>query len=147
MPMAVLCCAVMSSNVPCRVELCRALLHCGSGRSWHQNPDRTDLDLKLSLPERKARAGCSPTARGARPARAQDLIQFRNETNQEGATPSRRETHREWTDRSAANQNATNCIKTNRTDTNRDDGRTDPNRSETKQTKTGKSRVRFGTPS
>ena len=53
-------------------------------RPWRQNPDRTDLDLKLELPERIARASCSRNARGARPARAQDPIQFRSGTKQEG---------------------------------------------------------------
>ena len=47
-------------------------------RPWRQNPDRIDLDLKLELPERIARASCSRNARGARPARAQDPIQFRS---------------------------------------------------------------------
>ena len=140
---AVLRRAVLKSNVSCRVELYRALLHCGSSRPWRRNPDRTDLGSKLELPERIARASCSRNARGARPARAQDQIQFRS--------PRSRHPHklwsREWTDRSAADQNATNCVKTNRNDTNRDEGRTDPNRSETKQTKTGESRVRFGSPS
>ena len=53
---------------------------------------------------------------------------------------------RERTDRSAAIQDETNCIKTTN-DTNRDEGRTDPTRSETRQSKTGKSRIRFGSPS
>eukprot|EP00959_Pyramimonas_sp_CCMP1952_P003808 80525-Pyramimonas_sp.AAC.1 len=53
---AVLRHSVLSSNVSCRVELCRALLHCGSSRPWRQNPDRTDLDLKLELSECIAQA-------------------------------------------------------------------------------------------
>ena len=73
-----LCCAVLNLNMSCRVELCRALVHCGSSRPWRQNRNRTDLDLKLDLPERIARASCSRNARGARPARAQDQIQFRS---------------------------------------------------------------------
>ena len=72
---AVLCRAVLKSNVSCRVELYRALLHCGSSR---RNPDRTDLGSKLELPEGIARASCNRSARGARPARAQDHIQFRS---------------------------------------------------------------------
>ena len=75
---AVMCRAVLNSNVSCRVELCCALLHCGSSRPWRQNPDRTDLDLKLELPERRARATCSRNARSTRPTRAQDQIQFRS---------------------------------------------------------------------
>ena len=53
---------------------------------------------------------------------------------------------RERTDRSAAIQDETNSIKTTN-DTNRDEGQTDPTRSETRQSKTGKSRIRFGSPS
>ena len=53
---------------------------------------------------------------------------------------------RERTDRSATIQDETNCIKT-KNDTNRDEGRTDPTRNETRQNKTGKSRIRFGSPS
>ena len=75
---AVLRRAVLKSNVSCRVELYRALLHCGSSRPWRRNPDRTDLGSKLELPERIARASCNRNARGARPARAQDHIQFRS---------------------------------------------------------------------
>ena len=47
-------------------------------RPWRQNPDRTDLDLKLELPERIVRDSCNRNARGARSARAQDPIQFRS---------------------------------------------------------------------
>jgi len=75
---AVLRRAVLKSNVSCRVELYRALLHCGSSRPWRRNPDRTDLGSKLELPERIAQARCGRNARGARPTRAQDHIQFRN---------------------------------------------------------------------
>ena len=46
---AVMCRAVLNSNVSCRVELCRALLHRGSSRAWRQNPGRTDLGPKLGL--------------------------------------------------------------------------------------------------
>ena len=70
-----LCRAVLKSNVSCRVELYRALLHCRPSR---RNPDRTDLGSKLELPEGIARASCNRSARGARPARAQDHIQFRS---------------------------------------------------------------------
>ena len=46
-------------------------------RPWRQNPDRTDLDLKLELPERIARASCNRNARGALSALAQ--IRFSSE--------------------------------------------------------------------
>ena len=71
---AVMCRAVLNSNASCCVELWRALMHCASSR---RNPDRTDLGSKLELPEGIARANCNRNARGARPARAQDHIQFR----------------------------------------------------------------------
>ena len=53
--------AVLKSNVTCRVDVYRALLHCGSSRPWRRNPDRTDLGSKLELPERIARASCRAT--------------------------------------------------------------------------------------
>ena len=75
---AVLCRAVLKSNVSCRVEICRALLHCGSSRPWRRNPDRTDSDLKLELPECIAQASCNRNSQNSGPARAQDQIQFRS---------------------------------------------------------------------
>ena len=56
-PGAVLCCAalcraVLNCAVSRCVAMCCALLRCGSSRPWRPNPDRTDLKLKLELPER-----------------------------------------------------------------------------------------------
>ena len=47
--------AVLTWNVSCCVDMCCALLRCGSSRPWHPTPGRTDLDLELELPEPVAR--------------------------------------------------------------------------------------------